>query len=37
MAKYDVLSPNSLGDILDDDLIPRLHAYVIAGGRKPAK
>ena len=31
MAKYDVLSPNALGAILDDDTIPRLHARVIAG------
>jgi glutamate dehydrogenase/leucine dehydrogenase len=31
MAKYDVLSPNDLGAILDDDTIPRLHARVIAG------
>jgi leucine dehydrogenase len=31
MAKYDVLSPNDLGAILDDDTIPRLHARVTAG------
>ena len=31
MAKCDVLSPNALGAILDDDTIPRLHARVIAG------
>jgi leucine dehydrogenase len=29
MATYDVLSPNDLGAILDDDTIPRLHARVI--------
>ena len=31
MAKYDVLSPNALGAILDDDTISRLQARVIAG------
>jgi len=31
MAKCDVLSPNALGAILDDDTIPRLHTRVIAG------
>ena len=31
MAKCDVLSPNALGAILDDDTIPRPHARVIAG------
>jgi leucine dehydrogenase len=30
-AKCDVLSPNALGAILDDDTIPYLHARVIAG------
>jgi glutamate dehydrogenase/leucine dehydrogenase len=30
-AKCDVLSPNALGTILDDDAIPRLHARVIPG------
>jgi leucine dehydrogenase len=28
----DVLSPNALGAILDDETIPQLHARVIAGG-----
>jgi leucine dehydrogenase len=31
-AKCDVLSPNALGAILNDDTIPALHARVIAGG-----
>jgi leucine dehydrogenase len=31
MVKYDVLSPNTVGAILDDDTIPRLHAPIIAG------
>jgi leucine dehydrogenase len=31
-AECDVLSPNALGAILNDDTIPRLHAKVIAGG-----
>jgi glutamate dehydrogenase/leucine dehydrogenase len=30
-AKCDVLSPNALGDILDDHTIPRLHGRVIVG------
>jgi leucine dehydrogenase len=36
MAKYDVLSPNALGAILDDDTIPRLHARHSGCGRKLA-
>ncbi|HEY4940275.1 MAG TPA: Glu/Leu/Phe/Val dehydrogenase dimerization domain-containing protein [Rhizomicrobium sp.] len=31
-CECDVLSPNALGAILDDQSIPRLHARVIAGG-----
>jgi len=31
-CKCDVLSPNALGAILNDDTIPALHARVIAGG-----
>jgi leucine dehydrogenase len=31
-ADCDVLSPNALGAILDDETIPALHARVIAGG-----
>jgi len=31
-AECDVLSPNALGAILDDQSIPRLHAKVVAGG-----
>jgi leucine dehydrogenase len=31
-VECDVLSPNALGAILNDDTIPRLHAQVIAGG-----
>ncbi len=31
-AKCDVLSPNALGAILNDETIPALHARVVAGG-----
>jgi leucine dehydrogenase len=31
-AECDVLSPNALGAILNDQTIPRLHARVVAGG-----
>ncbi len=31
-AECDVLSPNALGAILNDDSIPKLHAQVVAGG-----
>jgi leucine dehydrogenase len=31
-SKCDVLSPNALGAILNDETIPHLHARVIAGG-----
>ena len=31
-AECDVLSPNALGAILDDNTIPNLHAKIVAGG-----